>query len=162
MGALPPWPAQHNGTNTKIPPRIWDIPLGLEDLFRLSSHTFRDPPVSQQEHVSSSSPLKFPVEMLVSSCIVVFLTHWPQANNIFSTWTNQPFLVTISLIHIIKSNLEQLCSSFETCCLNNHVFSFNTHYRPARRRSYLVTFQGDGVLQRRHLQKKKGRNLAQK
>lgn len=124
---FPLWPAQHNGTDTKMSPYIWDIPLGLEDLFHLSSRPFHDPPVSQQEHVSSSLPLKFPMEMLVSSCIVVLLTHWPQTNKIFSTWTNQPFLPTVSFIHIIKINLEQLCSSFETRCLNNHIFSFKTH-----------------------------------
>lgn len=139
-----------------MPPCIWDIPLGLEDLFRLSSHPFRDPPVSQQKHVISSCRLKCPVEMLVSSCIVVFLIHWLQTNSIFSTWTNQTFLVTLSCIQL---KLEQLCSSLETCCLNNHIFSFNTS--PARRRSYLVAFQDDGVLQRRHLQKN-GRNLAHK
>jgi len=77
MGALPFWPAQHTGTNTKMPPCVQDIPSGLEDLFRLSSHPSRDPPVSQQEHVSSLSPLKFPVEMLVSSYTAAFLVPCP-------------------------------------------------------------------------------------
>lgn len=118
MGALPLWPAQHNDTNTKTPPCVQDIPLGLEDLVHLSSHPSRNPPVSQQEHVSSLSPLKFPVEV-ISSCIVAFLVCWPMLAPDYQLLfqMDQPsFVATISVIHIIKLNLEQLCSSLETCC----------------------------------------------
>lgn len=57
-------------------------------------------------------------------------------------------------------HLEQLCSSIETCCLNNHTFSFNAHLHQ----------QGDHTLSpfkvmvfsRADICKKIGRNLAHK
>lgn len=74
MGALPLRPAQY--IITKMLPCIQDVPSGLEDLFRLSSHPSCNLPVSQEEHVSSWSSLNLPVEMMVSSRIVAFLVCW--------------------------------------------------------------------------------------